>query len=250
MRIYQYSVCEKSKLIMDDEKQSFFQKKIHITLPICYILINIFLSLIFIITAGSFYWKDSTVCVINNNNDEQIRPVYYSRPKRSLESKTSRSVCFSALCCKYTFGEEPPWTENRLPTNVVPIDYQLSLEMHNLTQSTDEYNGTIVIVLEIRSNTSDIVLHADLTILDVQLSLHGSENHSSIAVDCALAYKSTQTLRIYLKQLLIAGETYDLRISFKRALNVHGTGLFENQFNTDLDSIQLVFFLSLRVNDY
>ena len=241
---------------MDDEKQSFFQKKIYITLPICYILINIFLSLVFIITVGSFYWKDSTVCVINNNNnnnDEQTmpsRPVYYSRPKRSLESKTSRSVCFDARCCEYTFGEESPWTENRLPTNVFPIDYKLSLEMHNLTQSTDEYNGTIDIILEIRSNTSDIVLHADLTILDVQLSLHGSEHHSSIAVDCALAYKSTQTLRIYLKQLLIAGETYDLRISFKQALNVHGTGLFENQFNTDLDSIQLVLFLSLRVNDY
>jgi len=217
------------------QKQSFLRKKISLTVPICVLLIVVFLSSTFIVSIISFYWTEGIVCHINNN--EQInkpRTVYNSRPKRSLTSKKANVPCLDADCCTTPLDSNAPWNQSRLPTNIYPIDYQLSLEFHYLNQNNDQYNGTVNIVVEVQSPTNDIILHGDLSYSDFSVSQRSNLNKIPLTVDCVILFSDTQTVTIHLIEQLQVGYTYDVRISFFRTLNIHGTGIFENQFNKDL----------------
>lgn len=223
----------------DYHQPSFLRKKVSLTVPVCLLLIVVFLSSAFVVLTISFYWTGGAVCYVNNN-DEQIkpeqstpRPVYYSRPKRSPTPKKNNVPCFAISCCT-TFNSSTLWTGNRLPTNVYPVEYLLELELFHLNEPTDQYSGTVDILIEVQSPTNDIILHgSQLLYSDVTVSQRSSPNSIPLTVDCILSYPETQTVTIHLVEQLQVGESYDVRIAFFRALSVHGTGIFENQFNTD-----------------
>ncbi|CAF3461054.1 unnamed protein product [Rotaria sp. Silwood1] len=220
------------------QQRSFLHKKISLTLPICALLIVVFVLSAFIVSIFSLYWTQNTVCFVSNNeaikpDQPKSRPVYYSRPKRSLTSRKADIPCFNFDCCRTSLNPNAPWNQSRLPTNVYPIDYQLTLELFELNEAHDEYSGTVDIVLEVRSATNDIILHGDLLLSNVTVTQRASPNNIPLVVDCAVPFPNTQTLIIHLGEQLRVGFTYDLRISFFRALSVHGTGIFENQFNKD-----------------
>jgi hypothetical protein len=223
-------------------QRSFLRKKISLTVPICVLLIAIFLASAFIVSIMSFYWTEGSACYINNNdNNEEIikpRPVYNSRPKRSPTLKKTNVPCLNILCCSADFNPNLLRDQNRLPTNLYPIEYQLILELYNLTQDNNQYNGTVDIVIEVRSPTYDIVLHGDVFYSDIIVSQRFNPDNIPLTVDCAIPYPNNQSLTIHLKEELQIGNAYDLRISFYRPLNIHGTGLFENQFNKDQDGIE------------
>ncbi|CAF5168956.1 unnamed protein product, partial [Rotaria magnacalcarata] len=126
-----------------------------------------------------------------------------------------------------------PWSQSRLPKNVYPNEYQLTLELFELNEGEDEYSGTVDIVLEVRSSTYDIILHGEMLISDVVVTQRSSPNNIPLNVDCVLPFPNTQTLTIHLTEQLQVGNLYDVRISFFRALSLHGTGIFEVPFTTD-----------------
>jgi hypothetical protein len=216
------------------QKQSFLRKKISLTVPICVLLIVVFLSSIFIVSIISFYWTEGIVCHINNNE---------SRPKRSLTSKKVNLPCLNAECCTTPLDPNAPWNQSRLPTNIYPIDYQLALEFHYLNQNNDQYNGTVDIVIEVQSPTNDIILHGVLLYSDFSVSQRSSSNNIPLTIDCVILFSDTQTVTIHLIEQLQIGYVYDVRISFFRALNIHGIGIFENQFNKDLFGSECVMKL-------
>jgi hypothetical protein len=222
------------------QQRSFLRKKVHLTLPICALLILVFISSILIVSIGSFYWTEGAVCYAENNEQTtpkeppQPRPVYISRPKRSPTLKKNNVPCLSTSCCTTPLGSNVPWKENRLPTAVYPVEYQLTLDLFKLNAEDDEYSGVVDILIEVRSATYDIVLHgADILISDVTVSQRSSPSNIQIPVDCVLSYPETQTFTIHLTQQVQVGPLYEVRIAFFRALNIHGTGLFEDQFNKD-----------------
>jgi len=216
------------------QKRSFLRKKISLTIPICVLLITIFLSSAFIVSIISFYWTEGIVCNLNNN-EQTIKPrsIYNSRPKRSLTSKNNNLPCLNVQCCNTTLDPNAPWTQSRLPTNLYPIDYQLILELYELNENNNQYNGTVDIVIEVQSPTYDIILHGDVLYSDITVSQRSSPDSIPLTIDCAIPFSDTQTLTIHLIEQLQIGYVYDLRISFFRSLNINGTGLFESQFNTD-----------------
>lgn len=209
-------------------KRSFLLRKISLTIPVCVLLIAVFLLSALVITIVSFYWIDGTICHVD---DQQL--ITEPRSKRSLALKKTNSLCVSALCCSGTHGPIVPWTETRLPTNLYPVDYQLTLALYQLNQTNDQYKGTVDIVIDVRSPTNEIVLHTDVDVYvsDIIVSQRSNPNDVNLTVDCALPGQNTQTLRIFLWEQLQVGFTYDVRISFNRNLSIHGTGIFENQFN-------------------
>jgi hypothetical protein len=222
-------------------QRSFLRRKVSLTIPICVLLMLIFLLSILIVSIGSFYWTQGAVCCVNNHEEIiKSRAIYHSRPKRSPALKKNNSPCLSLLCCQTNVGPNIPWTQNRLPTNIYPVEYQLTLSLYNLIQDNNQYNGTIDILIEVQSPTLDIILHADLYITDVTVSQRSSPNDIPLVVDCAVPYQNTQTLAIHLTQQLQVGLFYDVRIAFYRTLNIHGIGLFENQFNKDQYGIEFV----------
>ncbi|UJR37678.1 hypothetical protein I4U23_030373 [Adineta vaga] len=141
-------------------------------------------------------------------------------------------------CCT-NLNPESPWNQSRLPTNIYPIEYQLMLELFQLNQDNDQYSGTVDIVIEVRSPTYDIILHSDNSLYsDVIVSRRSDPTDEQINVNCMFTFPNTQTLVIHLEKELQVGFVYDVRIAFFRALSIHGTGLFENQFNKDQFGIE------------
>jgi hypothetical protein len=224
----------------DGHRRPFLRRKVSLTVPICVLLIVIFLTSALIVTTISFYWTQGTVCYIPKTekpdpDQSASKPVYYSRPKRSPAAPRKANVpCFSFDCCNSTLDPNAPWTQTRLPTTVYPIDYILTLDLFHLNEENDQYSGVVDIVLEVQSPTYDIILHGDgLLYSDVTVSQRSSPDSIQIPVYCIVPFPNTQTVIIHLANQLEIGSVYDVRISFFRALNVHGTGLFENQFNKD-----------------
>jgi hypothetical protein len=215
------------------QQRSFLRKKVSLTIPICVLLLIVFLSSVFIVSIISLYWTKGTVCYINNNEQTiKPRPVYNSRPKRSSTLKKANLPCMNIECCTTDLDPNTPWNQSRLPTNIYPDEYQLRLELYNLNENNYQYNGTVDIVIDIQSPTYDIILHGDLNYSDISVSQRSSSN-IPLTIDCVILYPDTQTLTIHLIEQLQVGYVYDVRISFFRTLNVHGTGLFENEFNQD-----------------
>lgn len=223
-----------------DQKRSFLHKKISVTIPICILLIVVFFTSIFLVSIFSWYWIDDTKCYINTNeiikpDEPKPRQVYYSRPKRSpTMRKAARVPCFGFECCTTPLNPAAPWNQSRLPTNLYPIDYQVTLDLSQLNEGNDLYSGTVDIVLEIDAPTYDIILHGTITLTDITVSQRSSPSNIPLDVDCTIPFPDTQTLTIHLKQRLEVGSVYDVRMSFSRVLNIHGTGVFQIQFSKDL----------------
>ena len=228
------------------EQQVFLRRKINLTVPICVLLISIFLLSACIVSIISFYWIDGTVCYKDNN--EQIiksKSIYNSRPKRSLILKKINALCTDIQCCDTNFDSNGSWNQTRLPTNVYPIEYQLTLELHTLNQINDQYNGTVDIVIEIQSPTYDIILHSDINYTDISVSQRSNPDNIQLNINCIVFSANTQTLTIHFLEQLQVGNVYDIQISFFRGLNIHGTGIFENQFNVDQYGSRFVIY---RIN--
>ena len=226
-------------------QQSFLRKKVSLTIPVCALLVLVFLSSAFIVTLTSLYWTEDAACYINN--DEQLganqpvsKPIYSSRPKRSLTSRKLDLPCMDTECCDGNLDPSAPWNQSRLPSNVYPIEYQLKLELFQLNEENNRYSGIVDIVIEVRSPTYDIILHGDLSYSNFAVFQRSSPNNTLIPINCVILFPNTQTLTIHLAQQLEVDHLYDVRISFSRALGIHGTGIFESQFNKDQFGLECV----------
>lgn len=225
-----------SKILIEKDyrKQSFLRKKVSLTITICVLLFIVFILSLFIVSTISLYWTEDADCYVNTNKQTiKSKPVYNSRPKRSLTSKKVNLTCVDAQCCSTNLNSNIPWNQSRLPTNIYPIEYQLKLELYNLTEDNNRYDGAINIVIEIQSATNDIILHGDLFYSNISVTQRSNPENISLTIDCVIQDSNTQTLTIHLIEQLQVGNVYDVRISFSQVLNIHGTGIFENQFNKD-----------------
>ena len=220
----------------DYHQRPLLHRKIHLTIPVCVLLVIVFFSSATIVSLVSYYRTGSPVCYVENDRPiPAARPRnYISRPKRSLPVINSRLPCFGFGCCSTPLDPSKPWENSRLPKNVNPIEYQLTMEMYKLNEPTDTYSGDITIVVEILAPTAEIILHGvDLLYSEVSVAQHYDANRTDIPVECVIPFPATETLIIHVGKQLAVGTTYDVRILFFRALNIRGTGIFELQFNKD-----------------
>ena len=222
----------------DYRQRSLLHRKVRLTIPVCVLLVVVFFLSTTIVALVSYYRTGGTACYVQNDRLAVIQAEpkrnYISRPKRNLPVAKPRLPCFGFECCETSVDTSKPWEKPRLPTNVYPIEYQLTLEIYNLNKPNDTYSGEIIIVVDILAPTSDIILHGvELFYSEITVARHYDANRTDIPVDCVIPFPATETLVIHLGQRLEVGSVYDVRILFSRALNIHGTGIFEVQFNKD-----------------
>lgn len=224
-------------LLLDQTRHSqpFLQQKVRLTVPICALLVTVFVSSAIIVSFVSYYWIGESICYIRNeqqiNDIRSDNVVEMPRPKRSLPEKAV--PCFGFDCCTSSLNPDKPWEKSRLPDHIQPEEYQLTLQLDNLTRPTDIYQGEVIIVADVRKPTTEIILHGvDLLYTDVTVTQHDNPDLPGATVECVIPFPATETLIIHLNESLKEGR-YNIKIAFFRALNVHGTGLFELQFNKD-----------------
>ncbi|XP_031562809.1 endoplasmic reticulum aminopeptidase 2-like, partial [Actinia tenebrosa] len=89
---------------------------------------------------------------------------------KEKRNKGAAATTASSITTKPTLGPEP-WYQVRLPTNVVPIHYDLYLHP-NLT--TDTFNGNVSVLVEVNKDTEYILIHFnEMTI--THSSVHSAE---------------------------------------------------------------------------
>lgn len=223
---------------------SFLQQKIRLTIPVCILLIFVFVSSAIIVSFVSYYWIGESVCALRSEQGfvreiQAVDPPIKSRSKRDVSEEKKETPCFGFACCTTPLDPDRPWEKPRLPDRIQPVDYQLRLELYQLNQPTDTYSGDITIVVDVRTETADIILHAlDLLYSEVTVTEHDKPDTTSITVECVIPFPATETLIIHLAEKLKVGTRYNLRIKFFQALSIHGTGIFEIQYNKDQYGIQ------------
>lgn len=119
-----------------------------------------------------------------------------------------------------TLGPEP-WYQVRLPSNILPLHYDLYLHP-NLT--TETFKGNVSVLVEVTEPTEYVLIHInEMTV--TESSIHatkqlGSEYHPSdeMEVQQTLEYKQNNFYVFIMKNKLKAGK-YIIKMSYKAVLS-------------------------------
>lgn len=123
-----------------------------------------------------------------------------------------------------------PWFNTRLPTNVVPLRYEV--EFYNPLLSYSSYNGEVTIDLEITQDLDTILLNANNLNVILPSLLNGSSD--SVELKCADYYRENQYFVIRLKSKIspIQGP-FKLKLYFNGFLDLVQDGLFSIKYKNE-----------------
>ncbi|KAL4804225.1 peptidase family M1-domain-containing protein [Aspergillus unguis] len=112
-----------------------------------------------------------------------------------------------------------------LPTNVKPVHYDLTLEPNF---ETFKYDGTVVIDLEVKEDTTSISLNStEIDIHTAVISSQGSEISSSPEISLN---NDKQEATIKFPQTISAGSSAQLKLTFTGTLNDNMAGFYRSSY--------------------
>nr|XP_015220327.1 PREDICTED: leucyl-cystinyl aminopeptidase [Lepisosteus oculatus] len=122
-------------------------------------------------------------------------------------------------------GQLFPWTEIKLPKNVKPIHYDLSLHP-NLT--TNQFEGNVSILVKVLEDTKNIVIHSsELNISKVTFARLG-ENQSNATKH--LEYRPWQQIAIQAPEHFQKGQSYILTLEYTAYLSGNYYGFYNSSY--------------------
>ncbi|XP_021954471.1 endoplasmic reticulum aminopeptidase 2 [Folsomia candida] len=129
-------------------------------------------------------------------------------------------------------GELFPWTKPRLPTDIKPTHYTISIHP-NLT--TLDVTGWVVIRFEVLVETSLIVLHSrNITIIDKWVKEEVEDGHrvEPLNISQLLEYRPFQMISLEMKDesALIPGKNYSLGIRFHTNISTELEGFYLSSY--------------------
>ncbi|XP_028661568.1 leucyl-cystinyl aminopeptidase [Erpetoichthys calabaricus] len=155
-----------------------------------------------------------------------VAMVIYFLPKCNFTkegcNKTEHSV--EPLYPISTNGKIFPWTNIRLPRNVIPVQYDISLHP-NLTTMT--FNGSVSIKMKILEETRNIILHSSGLSLNVKSS-KVEETHRKISE--MLEYKPWNQIALVFPEDLQKGQTCIVEIEFSANLSDTYSGFYKSSY--------------------
>ncbi len=174
-------------------------------------------------------------------NEKEMREMYldkHPRPKRNLSEnyylkKKNIALKENQECPEFTYpqlGVTPPWFNNRLPSNVIPIHYEVEMFFPAFYQ--EEYDGFIVITLKVTEATDTFLIHKKFAFVQVLYMYDKMGNFYDLACDGEFKYndyyvfKTTNFVQPDLSPLKLA-------IFFISPLSVYENGIFEIEFETN-----------------
>lgn len=118
----------------------------------------------------------------------------------------------------------PYWNKLRLPTIVTPRSYVIELDVD---MTTDVYNGTVSIDINVVNETNFVVLHAvDLNVTEVKLVHKQSMDH--IDVNGTFFYPTYELFILETSRRLVKGENYKIVISYSGHLRNDLNGFYKS----------------------
>ena len=155
-------------------------------------------------------------------------------------ARPSESICYTGVNPTHsphvehstpataTNGEKFPWEDIRLPSSVIPSDYDISLHP-NLT--TFGFTGNVTIQVKVLRYTNFIVFHArDLNFSRYEL-LHPNAD-KRIEIVRTLHYPRHQQVYVELENHLEEGKEYKLKLSFSGMLSDNMAGFYKSSYTT------------------
>ena len=135
-----------------------------------------------------------------------------------------------------TNGQPFPWDRMRLPETVSPLHYHLLIHP-NLT--TLDFSGSVLIELEVHTNTHSIILHSK----DLQISsavLLAAEGSRPLQV---LEYPAFQQLALLSDTVLTRRGRYEVYLEFSANLSDSFHGFYKSTYRTSEGEVRYIFFL-------
>uniref|UniRef100_A0AAQ6IIF4 Aminopeptidase n=1 Tax=Anabas testudineus TaxID=64144 RepID=A0AAQ6IIF4_ANATE len=140
------------------------------------------------------------------------------------------------VCCsqyKSTNGEPFPWGRMRLPTTVFPLHYDLTIHP-NLT--TLDFTGVVRIQLDVREDTSAIILHAKHMQISNVLLL-APEGVRPLRL---LEYPRFHQLGLLSDSVLIKGRKYEVQLEFAANLSDSFHGFYKSSYRTSSGEVRVL----------
>ncbi|XP_046879168.1 endoplasmic reticulum aminopeptidase 1b isoform X1 [Hypomesus transpacificus] len=132
-----------------------------------------------------------------------------------------------------TNGQPFPWDRMRLPETVSPLHYHLLIHP-NLT--TLDFSGSVLIELEVHTNTHSIILHSK----DLQISsavLLAAEGSRPLQV---LEYPAFQQLALLSDTVLTRRGRYEVYLEFSANLSDSFHGFYKSTYRTSEGEVRVV----------
>uniref|UniRef100_A0A8C3HR56 Aminopeptidase n=1 Tax=Chrysemys picta bellii TaxID=8478 RepID=A0A8C3HR56_CHRPI len=127
-----------------------------------------------------------------------------------------------------TNGKRFPWAKNRLPSNVVPLHYDLILQP-NLT--TTEFAGSVQITVNVIQVTWNIILHSSgLNITKATLTSAGWNQAKPVEV---LEYPVHDQIAVVAPDALLVGQNYTLSIDYSSNLSDTYYGFYKVSYKDE-----------------
>lgn len=135
-----------------------------------------------------------------------------------------------------------PWNSNRLPTNIVPIEYDITLRTPIF--ATDVYNGEVTIDIEVKQPTQYIILHSKF--LSDYLPSVRDQSGAEVQISCTGDFLPNDYYIIKTVQSLTPGN-YKVDLFFTGSLVAFSNGIFEISYNSTNNEFQGFKSLQLTI---
>jgi hypothetical protein len=179
-------------------------------------------------TQSKFYLISFTIVTIINrllaqNDSVQIKYISDDRHSKNFNS--------SDLCPELTLpsigGVGYPWLNNRLPSNIIPREYDIELSFIESNNSIVSYEGTIKIIVDLTEETDTFILHDD-KIESVRFVSLKDETGKQIDVTCSGKYEKNSYFLFKTKTgVEVDASPLTITLKFNNSLNFVQTGLFK-----------------------
>ena len=162
-------------------------------------------------------------------------------------ARPSESICYTGVHPTHsphveestpataTNGERFPWENIRLPSSIIPSDYDISLHP-NLTNFG--FIGNVTIQIKVLRDTNFIVFHArDLNFSHYELVTLNNDkrslnNDQTVEIVKTLHYPRHQQVYLELEHNLREGKEYLLKLSFSGMLSDNMAGFYKSSYTT------------------
>ena len=134
-------------------------------------------------------------------------------------------------------------TRYRLPKNLAPLIYDLTLETSFDTQNEPfNFNGEIIIYFKCLIQTNSIIIHkSELEIIDSSIIVN-SDNFQ-IMVSTTSYNEASQLFNITLTEMLEANNNYSIRMNYVGKFQANNFGFYKS-FYTDIDGTKKYVFIN------
>jgi hypothetical protein len=134
-----------------------------------------------------------------------------------------------------------PWEKKRLPTNFLPLKYEITLRTPIF--AAEIYNGEVTIQVKVRQPTDTIVLHSRF-LTDYLPTIREAATGREIEVKCVGDFLPNDYFVIKTVETLGLGD-YSIDLFYTGQLDVFSSGIFEIKYSQDGDEFEGLDFYIL-----